>query len=247
MNRITKREFLKLVCASTALAAVMPAASFARTQNKTSTSKTNNLSSEESMPFTLPPLPYAENALEPHISAKTLGFHHGKHHQGYVTKLNELVAGTELENLTLVDIIKKTAGDASKAPIFNNAAQVWNHTFYWSSMKPNGGGKPTGEIAKRIDADFGSYEKFAEAFKTAGATQFGSGWAWLVLDGGKLKVTKTPNADLPMAHNQTALLTMDVWEHAYYLDYQNRRPDYMTTFLDKLINWDFANEILGKA
>lgn len=198
------------------------------------------------MPFSLPDLPYAANALEPHISANTLGFHHGKHHQAYVTNLNNLIKDTDLANASLEEIIQKSAGDASKAGIFNNAAQVWNHTFYWHSMKPAGGGEPSGALAQQIAKDFGSLEAFKEQFKTAGATQFGSGWAWLVVEGSKLKVTKTPNADLPMVHNQTALLTMDVWEHAYYLDFQNRRPDYITTFLDKLVNWDFAAENFAK-
>ncbi len=197
------------------------------------------------MAFTLPDLPYAKDALEPYISAKTLEFHHGKHHQAYVTNLNKLIEGTELEKATLEEIIMASAQDSAKTGIFNNAAQVWNHTFYWSSMKPAGGGKPSGKLAEKIDADFGGYDTFVEEFKNAGATQFGSGWAWLVLDGGKLKVTKTPNADLPMAHGQTAILTMDVWEHAYYLDFQNRRPDYIGTFLDKLVNWDFAANNLG--
>lgn len=199
------------------------------------------------MPFTLPELPYAKNALEPHITAQTLEFHHGKHHLAYVNNLNNLVKDTPLANATLEDVILQSAKDASKAGIFNNAAQIWNHTFYWHSMKPAGGGTPTGALAKKIDEDFGSFEKFKEEFKTAGATQFGSGWAWLVLENGKLKVTKTPNADLPMAHGQTALLTMDVWEHAYYLDFQNRRPDYISTFLDKLVNWQFAAENFEKA
>jgi Fe-Mn family superoxide dismutase len=203
---------------------------------------------EAVMSFTLPELPYAKDALEPFISAKTFEFHHGKHHQAYVTKLNELIAGTEYASLPLEEIILKSKDDASKAPIFNNAAQTWNHTFFWNSMKPNGGGKPTGELAQKIDANFGSYEKFTEAFKAAGVGQFGSGWAWLVEDkDGSLKVTKTPNADLPMAHGQKALLTLDVWEHAYYLDYQNRRPDFISTFLDKLVNWDFAAENLKSA
>ena len=197
------------------------------------------------MTFTLPELPYAKDALEPYISANTLDFHHGKHHNAYVTNLNKLLEGSDLASKSLEEVIMASAGDASKAGIFNNAAQVWNHTFYWHSMKPGGGGAPSGNIAEKITADFGSFEKFAEEFKTAGATQFGSGWAWLVLDGGKLKVTKTPNADLPMAHGQKAILTMDVWEHAYYLDYQNRRPDYIGTFLDKLVNWDFASANLG--
>lgn len=199
------------------------------------------------MVFTLPPLPYADTALEPHITAKTLSFHYGKHHQAYVTNLNKLVEGTDLATKSLEEVIKISAGDASKAGIFNNAAQVWNHTFYWHSMKPKGGGEPTGELAKKINADFGSFDKFKEEFKNAGATQFGSGWAWLVVDGGKLKVTKTPNAELPMTKGQTALITMDVWEHAYYLDYQNKRPDYIDTFLNHLVNWDFAAENLKKA
>ena len=152
--------------------------------------------------------------------------------------------GTALADVSLEEVIHASAKDTTKAGIFNNAAQVWNHTFYWNSMKPNGGGAPRGEIAKRIDKDFGSFDKFKEEFKQAGATQFGSGWAWLVLEGDKLKVTKTGNADLPMVHGQKAILTMDVWEHAYYLDYQNRRPDYISTFLDSLVNWDFAEQNL---
>ena len=197
------------------------------------------------MPIELPPLPFEQNALEPHISANTLSFHYGKHHQAYVTNLNGLIKDTPLGSKSLEEIIKETAGKADKAGVFNNAAQVWNHTFYWNSMKPGGGGKPSGAIAAKIDSDLGGYDKFVDAFKTAGATQFGSGWAWLVLDGGKLKVAKTPNADLPMAHGQTALLTMDVWEHAYYLDYQNARPNYIQTFVEKLVNWDFVNKNLG--
>ncbi|MBN9525661.1 MAG: superoxide dismutase [Alphaproteobacteria bacterium] len=199
------------------------------------------------MAFELPPLPYADTALEPHMTAKTFSFHHAKHHQAYVTNLNNLVKDTPLADASLEDVIKASAGDAAKAGIFNNAAQVWNHTFFWNSMKPNGGGKPTGAIAAKIDADLGGYDKFVEAFKTAGTTQFGSGWAWLVVEGGKLKVTKTGNADTPLVHGQTALLTIDVWEHAYYLDYQNRRPDFISAFLDHLVNWDFANANLAKA
>lgn len=199
------------------------------------------------MTFTLPELPYAPTALEPHITANTLSFHHGKHHNAYVVNLNNLIKDTDFAKLTLEEIILKSVGDNTKAGIFNNAAQVWNHTFYWHSMKPNGGGAPKGALAEKINKDFGSFDAFKEAFKQAGATQFGSGWAWLVLDKGTLKVTKTPNADLPMVHKQTALLTMDVWEHAYYLDFQNRRPDYITTFLDKLVNWDFAEENFKKA
>jgi len=199
------------------------------------------------MAHTLPALPYDLDALEPHISRSTLEFHHGKHHAAYVTNLNNLVAGTDLEGKSLEETVQAVAGDTSKAGVFNNAAQVWNHSFYWQCMKPGGGDRPTGALADKINADFGSFEAFVEQFKTAGATQFGSGWAWLVLDGGTLKITKTANADLPLAHGQTALLTMDVWEHAYYLDYQNRRPDYMTTFLEKLVNWDFVAANLAAA
>ncbi len=197
------------------------------------------------MAITLPDLPYKKEALEPHLSARTFEFHHGKHHKAYVDNLNKMIEGTDLAKADLETIIKKSAGDGAKAGIFNNAAQVWNHTFYWNSMKPGGGGKPTGSIAKKIDAAFGGYEKFADAFKTAGATQFGSGWAWLVMKGNELQVMKTANADTPMAHGIKPLLTVDVWEHAYYLDYQNRRPDYLKTFVEKLINWDFVNSCLG--
>ncbi|MEH6495599.1 MAG: superoxide dismutase [Pseudomonas marincola] len=197
------------------------------------------------MAYELPDLPYAKDALAPHISEETLNVHHGKHHNTYVVNLNNMLDGDDSKSLE--ELMKETAGNTAKAGIFNNAAQIWNHTFYWHSMSPNGGGKPTGAIAAKIDEDFGSYEKFAEEFKTAGATQFGSGWAWLVLEGGKLKVTKTPNAESPLTGGATPLLTMDVWEHAYYIDYQNRRPDYMGTFLAELINWDFANENLANA
>jgi Fe-Mn family superoxide dismutase len=193
------------------------------------------------MAFTLPPLPYDKTALAPHISAETLEYHHGKHHKAYVDNLNKLVEGKPEANKSLEDIIKTSEGG-----VFNNAAQIWNHTFYWSSMKPSGGGQPTGDLAQAITRDFGSYEKFAEEFTTAGTTQFGSGWAWLVLDKGKLAVTKTPNADLPMKHGQKALLTMDVWEHAYYIDFRNARPKYIETFLKHLANWDFALENLKK-
>ena len=197
------------------------------------------------MPFELPALPYAQNALEPHISANTFSFHHGKHHNTYVVNLNKMIDGTPLASKSLEEIILDSAGDASKAGIFNNAAQVWNHTFFWNSMKPGGGGKPTGKISAMIDESFGSYDKFAEEFKAAGAGQFGSGWAWLVEDGGKLAVMKTPNGELPMIKGKKALLTCDVWEHAYYLDYQNRRPDFLAAFLDHLVNWDFAGKNLA--
>ncbi|MEQ8177225.1 MAG: superoxide dismutase [Amphiplicatus sp.] len=200
------------------------------------------------MAVTLPPLPYARNALAPHVSEQTLDFHYGKHHQAYVDNLNKLIDGGKLDKAPLEEIILDAAGDSAKQGVFNNAAQVWNHTFYWSSMKPNGGGAPSGDIAKAIDKDLGGYDGFKEAFSQAGATQFGSGWAWLVVKGGKLEVRKTSNAELPLTEKgATPLLTMDVWEHAYYLDYQNKRPAYITTFLDKLVNWDFANENLAKA
>ena len=190
--------------------------------------------------FKLAPLPYAENALEPHISAKTMSFHYGKHHQGYVNNLNKLVAGTPMAAASLESIVADTAGKEDQTAVFNNAAQVWNHDFFWQSMKPAGGGKPVGKLAEMIDKSFGSYEAFATAFQTTGLAQFGSGWVWLVQDGETLKIVKTPNADTPAAHGQHALLTCDVWEHAYYLDYQNRRKDFVQIFLDNLVNWDFA-------
>jgi Fe-Mn family superoxide dismutase len=198
-------------------------------------------------PFQLPPLPYPEDALAPYVSSRTLSFHYGKHHSGYVNKLNELVKGTELAWAPLEKVIQTTAGDANKAAIFNNAAQTRNHTFYWKSMSPKGGGTPSGALAKKISESFGILENFKKEFTQAATTQFGSGWAWLVMDGGSLKVVKTSNADTPIIHGQTPLLVIDVWEHAYYLDYQNRRGDYVTNFLDYLINWDFAAENLDKA
>jgi Fe-Mn family superoxide dismutase len=199
------------------------------------------------MAYELPVLPYDYTALEPHISKSTLEFHHDKHHAAYVNNFNSAVAGTDLDQMAIEDVIKAVAGQADKVGIFNNAAQAWNHSFYWNCIKPGGGGQPTGDLAAKIDADFGSFEAFVEAFKAAGATQFGSGWAWLVLDGGTLKVTKTGNADNPLTQGQVPLLTMDVWEHAYYLDYQNKRPDYMTTFVNSLINWDFVAANLAAA
>ena len=199
------------------------------------------------MAISLPALPYAENALDPHYSAKTISFHYGKHHKTYVDNLNKLIAGTALESKSLEEIIMASAGDSSKVGLFNNAAQVWNHTFFWNCMRPGGGGRPKGDPAARIDSTFGSYEKFAEQFKAAAVGRFGSGWAWLVLDGGALKITSTANAETPMASKQTPLLTVDVWEHAYYLDYQNRRPDFVQAFLDHLVNWDFVAANLAKA
>ena len=196
------------------------------------------------MKVELPELPYPKDALEPVISAKTLEFHHGKHHKTYVDNTLKFIAGTDLEKDTLEEIIKKTAKDQSKASIFNNAAQVFNHSFYWECMKKNGGGKPAGAIADKIIESFGSYEKFVEEFKNAGIGQFGSGWVWLATDGSKLQIIKTSNADNPLTTGLKPLLVADVWEHAYYLDYQNRRADYLTAFVDTLINWDFVNSNL---
>ncbi|HOF04696.1 MAG TPA: superoxide dismutase [Syntrophales bacterium] len=197
------------------------------------------------MAITLPELPYGRDALTPYISADTLEFHHGKHHRTYVDNANKLLAGTALENASPEDIIRKTAGDPAQAGIFNNVAQAWNHSFYWQGIKPGGGGAPAGKIAALISSAWGGYDKFAEELKNAGLTQFGSGWAWLVLDGGALKIVKTANADNPLARGMKPLLTIDVWEHAYYLDYQNRRADYLAAVIDKLINWDFVNANLG--
>jgi Fe-Mn family superoxide dismutase len=198
------------------------------------------------MAFELPSLPYPDTALEPVYSAKTISFHYGKHHKAYVDNLNKLVANTRLDGLPLEAIIQTAANNPEMVGVFNNAAQIWNHTFFWHSMKPGGGGKPAGELAKKIDEAFGSYEKFAEQFKAAAVGRFGSGWAWLVVDGGALKIVSTPNAETPIAKGQKPLITVDVWEHAYYLDYQNRRPDFVQAFLDKLVNWDFAAANLAK-
>ncbi|NLC72072.1 MAG: superoxide dismutase [Desulfuromonadaceae bacterium] len=193
----------------------------------------------------LPPLPYADNALEPVITARTIGFHYGKHHQGYVDNLGKLVKDTEYAELPLEKIITGTAGVADKAAIFNNAAQVWNHTFYWQSLTPKGGGEPPAALKARIDASFGSVDACKKEIAAAAVAQFGSGWAWLVLDGDKLKVVKSANADNPLKAGLKPLLTVDVWEHAYYLDYQNRRADHVAAVLDKLINWEFALQNLG--
>ena len=192
-------------------------------------------------PFTQAPLPFAENALEPYMSARTFSFHYGKHHKAYVDKANELVkALPEFQGKKAVEIIRAAAPRPELAGLFNQAAQAWNHSFFWSCMKPNGGGKPAGELAARMDKDFGGYDTFRQKFVDAAMTQFGSGWAWLVLDGDTLKVVKTANADTPLAHGQTPLLTVDVWEHAYYLDFQNRRKDFVESYLDHLVNWDFV-------
>jgi Fe-Mn family superoxide dismutase len=199
------------------------------------------------MAIQLPPLPYEPAALEPIMSAKTLAFHHGKHHATYVTNYNNLTSGTALAAKPLEDVLREVAADASRTGIFNNGAQAWNHSFFWQCLKPGAGGKPAGEFAARIAADFGSFETFVEQFRSAAVTQFGSGWAWLVLDGGRLKVSQTANADTPLAHGQTPLFTVDVWEHAYYLDYQNRRADFVSALLAGLANWEFAARNLRHA
>jgi Fe-Mn family superoxide dismutase len=196
------------------------------------------------MAIVLPPLPFEKNALEPYISSQTLDYHHGKHHNTYVVNLNNLIKDTDLENKSLEVIILHTAGDSSSAAIFNNAAQVWNHTFYWNSLSPNGGSLPNGAIKQKIDSDFGSYEAFAKGLKEAALGQFGSGWAWLVLIDDKLSILKTSNADTPIAHGIKPILCIDVWEHAYYLDYKNARADYTEAVIKNLLNWEFANKNL---
>lgn len=195
------------------------------------------------MAIELPALPWAKDALAPHISEETIDYHYGKHHRAYVTKLNAAIEGTPAADSSLEDIVRTAEGG-----VFNNAAQVLNHSFYWNCMKPDGGGEPTGELARAITESFGSFDKFKEEFSNAAATQFGSGWAWLVRDGdGTLRVTQTLNADTPLRHGQTPLLTIDVWEHAYYIDFRNDRPGYIETFLNHLVNWDFVAENLAKA
>jgi Fe-Mn family superoxide dismutase len=196
-------------------------------------------------PVVLPPLPWADSALAPVISANTIGFHYGKHHQGYVTNLNKLTAGTPLADQSLEQIVRATAGKADQAAIFNNAAQVWNHTFYWQSLRPNGGGEPPAALKAKMEASFGGVAACRQELTKAATSQFGSGWAWLVADGDALKVVKTSNAETPLTGTMRPLVTIDVWEHAYYLDYQNRRADYVAAVLDKLINWEFALQNLG--
>lgn len=196
-------------------------------------------------PFELPPLPWPENALEPVISARTIGFHYGKHHKGYLDNLNKLVPGTDLADMPLEKVVLATAGRVEKVAVFNNAAQVWNHTFYWKSLKPAAGGPPAA-LREKIEASFGSLDALKKELGAAAIGQFGSGWAWLVRDGGKLKVVKTGNADTPLVQGLVPLLTIDVWEHAYYLDYQNRRADYVAAVMDKLLNWEFAAENWAK-
>jgi Fe-Mn family superoxide dismutase len=201
----------------------------------------------KSTPFQLPPLPWDEGALDPVISAKTIGLHYGKHHKAYVDKLNELVAGTPLADLPLEEIVRKTAGDADKKKIFNNAGQHWNHTFFWKCLAPKGGGAPRGELARRIDTDLGGIEAFRKQFEETAVNTFGSGWAWLALKDGKLKVLSTSNAGTPITEGATPLLTIDVWEHAYYVDYENRRPEFVKAVIGKLLNWDFAQQQMDSA
>jgi Fe-Mn family superoxide dismutase len=200
------------------------------------------------MAFALPDLPYSKTALEPHLSARTLEFHHDHHHKAYVEKLNKLIEGTPFAKKSLEEIILATAktDQKPKSEIFNNAAQTWNHTFLWHCMSPDGGGEPDGDLAGQIDEAFGGLDKFREEFKAAAVSQFGSGWAWLVSSSGALKIRKTANAMNPIVDGETPLLTCDVWEHAYYLDYQNKRPDYVDVFLDHLVNWEFVAEQLGQ-
>jgi Fe-Mn family superoxide dismutase len=231
---ITRREFVKASLVGSAVLAF------------SSMGLSADVSAQAKGPFELPPLPYAEDALAPAISARTIGFHYGKHHRAYVENLNGLVKNTPYEKMSLEAVIRASAANPGQKAIFNNAAQVWNHTFYWNSMKPGGGGKPEGEIGKRIEKDFGSYESFRKAFVGEALGQFGSGWAWLATDGKSLKLVKTPNAEDPITQGLKPLLTIDVWEHAYYLDYQNRRKDFVEAFLDKLVNWAFAEKNLHR-
>ncbi len=221
------------------------------TKSKVDKQKLPNLfnnKSNKTMTIQLPPLPYEKNALMPYISENTINYHYGKHHQTYVNNLNNLIKDTELSNKSLEDVIKISANDTSKVAIFNNAAQIWNHTFYWNSMKPNGGGTPDASLLAKIESDFGSYENFVNEFKNSAISQFGSGWSWIVLDENKkLKIIKTGNAETPLTNPKLKpLLTIDVWEHAYYLDFQNARANYIEMFLNNLINWDFVNKNLAQ-
>ena len=199
------------------------------------------------MAFELPDLPYARDALQPYMSAETLEYHHGKHHNTYVTTLNNLIKDTDLASSDLESIVKASYGDATKQGIFNNAGQAWNHNHFWRWMKPNGGGAIPGELERKIVQDFGGVDAFKEQFVQAGVTQFGSGWCWLVIDDGRLTTMKTPNAENPLAHGKTTLLGCDVWEHSYYLDYRNRRPDYLKAFLESLVNWEYVAELYAAA
>jgi Fe-Mn family superoxide dismutase len=239
-SKIDRRSFLALTGTAIAGSALVSNAAAAHTGAP-------NLIFGDTPAFTLIKLPYADSALTPVISSNTIGFHYGKHHKGYVDKLNELTKDTPYSAMSLEAIVKATAKDKTKTAIFNNAAQIWNHNFYWNSMKPKGGGLPTGDLAKKIDESFGTFDKFKKEFADTTISQFGTGWGWLVADDkGKLKIVKTGDAEVPMTDGYKPLLTIDVWEHAYYLDYQNRRPDYVNAVIDKLLNWDFAAENLAK-
>ena len=200
-----------------------------------------------SHPFKLPALPWQENALEPVISARTIALHYGKHHAAYVKKLNELVDGTRYAELSLEQVITATGGNSETRKIFNNAAQTWNHTFFWNCLRPGGGGEPPRAIGRLIEESFGGVAQFREEFAQAAVDTFGSGWAWLVARGGKLELISTSNAQTPITMGATPLLTIDVWEHAYYLDYENRRPEFVGAVIDKLLNWSFAQEQLEKS
>ncbi len=206
----------------------------------------NNTANEKVSGHILSPLPYAPNALDPVISAQTISFHYGKHHKAYADNLNKLIAGTALVSMPLEQIIAETAGKVDKTAIFNNAAQTWNHTFYWSSLRPKGGGEPPAVLKKKIEEAFNTVDQCRKELAAAANSQFGSGWAWLVLDGDRLKVVKTSNADTPLTKGMKPLLNIDIWEHAYYLDYHNRRIDYVDIVLGKLINWEFAADNLGR-
>lgn len=234
MNR-ARRSFLATAGATTA--AVLATDAFGQA--------TPADTKRKAMPIELPKLPFEDNALAPAISSNTISFHYGKHHRAYVDNLNKAIAGTDLAEKSLVEIVRAAAGRPDKVAIFNNSAQVWNHTFYWNSLSPKST-SPSKDLADRLEKDLGGMAKFKEQFSAAALGQFGSGWAWLVLDGGVLKVTKTPNAETPITTGAKPLLTLDVWEHAYYLDYQNKRADYVTAILDKLINWEFASKNLAE-
>ncbi len=209
--------------------------------------QTASTTATASGPVTLPALPYAENALEPVISARTLSFHHGKHHRTYVETANKLIHGTEFADMPLEQIVKATAGKGEHTEIFHNAAQAWNHTFYWQCLKPRGGGEPPAALKQKMEASFGSVDACKKELAAAAVAQFGSGWAWLIVEGEKLKVLKTADADTPIARNSRPLLTIDVWEHAYYLDYQNKRADHVNALIDKLANWEFAANNMARA
>ena len=199
---------------------------------------------QEKTPILLEPLPFAQDALEPYISSHTIGFHYGKHHTAYVAKANELLKGNPLAAKPIEEIIKETANKADQVAIFSMVAQAWNHAFFWKCLKPNGGGKPAGKLAEMIDEKFGSYEAFLKEFLNAGKSVFGSGWVWLVVNDGTLAIVKTQDAGNPMSSKQKPLLVLDVWEHSYYLDYQNRRPDYLEDIMKNLVNWEFVSSNL---